>query len=157
MELKTGVFLLGVGILAACEPVENGAMPVGSDSYFAANIGRRVGRAEALAVTCPSIALNVATVQQYKTAICTARGLDAACSLPGFESEKQRLYGQTLASLVALSPEQACTYTRAEAANDGTLSSFLLGAEIPRTAVVLVPVPVEAEPSGPVAGGWFSL
>ena len=155
MGLKTGVFLLGVGILAACEPVENGGVAVGSDSYFATNIGRRVGRAEALAASCPDITLNVATVQQYKAAICAARELDAACSLPGFESEKQRLYGQTLASLAALSAEQACTYTRAEAANDGTLSSFLLGAEIPRAAVV--PAPVEAEPSGPVAGGWFSL
>ncbi len=150
MELKTGVFLLGVGILAACEPVENGAVAVGSDSYFATNIGRRVGRAEALAASCPDIALNNATVQQYKAAICAARGLGNGCSLPAFETAKQRFYGQTLASLAALSPEQACTYTRAEAANDGTLKSFLVGAGIPRTAVVLAPAPVIVEPEAPV-------
>lgn len=145
MGLKTGVFLLGVGILAACEPVENGAVAVGSDSYFATNIGRRAGQAEALAASCPDIALNNATVQQYRAAICVARGLADGCSLPAFETAKQRLYGQTLASLAALTPAQACTYTRAEAANDGTLYSFLLGAGIPRAAVVLVPETVVPE------------
>lgn len=150
MGLKTGVFLLGVGILAACEPVENGAVAVGSDSYFATNIGRRVGRAEALAASCPDIALNNTTVQQYKAAICVARGLAEGCSLPAYETAKQRLYSQTLASLQALSPEQACAYTRAEAAGDGTLKSFLVGAGIPRAAVVLAPTPEIVEPEAPV-------
>ncbi len=150
MGLKTGVFLLGAGILAACEPVENGTVAVGSDSYFATNIGRRVGQAEALAASCPDIALNTATVQQYKAAICSARGLGNGCSLPAFEAAKQRLYAQTLASLQALSPGQACTYTRAEAASDGTLKSFLVGAGIPRAAVVLAPVSEIVEPESPV-------
>ena len=150
MGLKTGVFLLGVGILAACEPVENGAVAAGSDSYFATNIGRRVGQAEALAAACPDIALNTTTVQQYKAAICAARGLGKGCSLPAFETAKQRLYSQTIVSLQALSPEQACTYTRAEADSDGTLKSFLVGAGIPRAAVGTAPIPEIVEPKAPV-------
>lgn len=155
MGLKTGVFLLGVGALAACEPVDNGAVAVGPDSYFATNIGRRVGRAQALAASCPDISLNSATVQQYKAAICAARGAGNGCSLPAFEAAQQQLYGQTLASLQALTPEQVCSYTRAEAANDGTLKSFLVGADIPRAAVVLAPAPTPAvtESSPPVAEG----
>ena len=150
MGFKTGVFLLGVGILAACEPLVSGAVSVGSDSYFATNIGRRVGQAEALAAACPDIALNEATVQQYKAAICEARGLDEGCDLPAFETAKQRLYSQTVASMAALSAKQACTNTRAFAAGDGTLKSFLVGAGIPRTAVVLAPVPEVVEPEPPV-------
>ncbi|MBL1437186.1 MAG: hypothetical protein COB08_013430 [Rhodobacteraceae bacterium] len=153
MGLKTGVFLLGVGFLAACEPMPEGA--AGSDGFFATNIGRRVGQAEALAASCPSIRLNNVAVQQYKAAICQRLELEDGCSLPSFESERQRLFAATKASLAALSPEQACVYTRAEAENDGTLTSFLLGAGIPRAAVVQVPV--EVEPSEPVGGGWFSL
>lgn len=152
MELKIGAFLLGVGVLAACEPVPEGS--AGTDGFFATNIGRRVGQAEALAASCPSIRLNNVAVQQYKAAICQRLELGDGCSLPSFDSERQRLFSVTKASMAELTPEQACDYTRAEAANDGTLKSFLVGAGIPRAAV---PVSVEAEPSRPADGGWFSL
>ena len=155
--MKIGFILVGFAVLAACEPVDNAPVAVGSDSYFATNIGRRVGQAEALAAKCAGIRLNAATVHQYKTAICTARGEVVGCSLPAFEAAKQQLYAQTMVSLRALSPEQVCVYTRAEAANDSTLSSFLLGADIPRAAVVLVPTPTpkveEPEPVVDVVPG----
>ena len=149
MMLKAGLILLSAGILTACEPVESETVAVGSDSYFATNIGRRVGQAEALAAACPDIGLNTATVQQYKAAICAARALESGCNLPALESAKQQYYARTLASLQALSPEQVCVYTRAEAASDGTLNTFLLGTEIPRAVVAVVPASV-AEPEVPV-------
>ncbi len=147
MGMKAKIMLMGVGVLAACQTIPQGATPVGADGFFATNIGRRVGQAEALAASCPGISVNAATIQQYKTAICEGLGAGEGCSLPSFETERQRIYNLTAASMAPLSSAQACAFTRAEAGGDETLNSFLLGVEIAPVVVVRPPAPAPvAEP-----------
>lgn len=150
MGLKVKIFLAGVGFLAACETIPNATSGVGPDGFFATNIGRRVGQAEALAASCPGISVNAATIQQYKNAICEGLEAGEGCSLPSFETERQRILNLTAASLAPLTSEQACAFTRAEASGDETLNSFLLGIEIPRAAVVVAPAPEIVAPEAPV-------
>lgn len=153
MGLKAKIFLAGVGFLAACETIPQGASAVGPDGFFATNIGRRVGQAEALAASCPSISVNAATIQQYRTAICEGLDGEEGCSLPTYDSERQRLFNLTSASLVPLSTEQACAFTRAEAGGDETLNSFLLGVAVAPVVVArpAVHAPVEVEPEAPIS------
>ena len=151
MGYKTALALLGGGLLAACEPLPEGTSGNGLDSYFAVNVGRHAGRAEALASLCPSLQFNTATLQQKRSAICEGNGQNRACALPTLDAEMQHSKAATLASLHALSSEQACAYAHSEAVSDLTLAEYFIGLPVARVAqpVVAAPVP-EPEPEEPV-------
>lgn len=143
LRAKKVFLFLGAGLLAACEPVPPGATIGGIDSYFAVNVGRQAGRAEAMASLCPSLQFNTSTLAQTRAAICEGQGLSAGCALPTLDAEKQRLKATTLTSLSGFTSEQACAYAEAEAAADSLFAGYFIGLPVAR---VVAPVAV-AEPA----------
>ncbi len=154
MKKRTVFYLGGMVVVAGCGGAilgfSEGQTGVGLDSYFATNVGRLAGHAEALASICPSLTFNEAELELNRKAICEAGGLGADCSLPGLDAEKTKSFDETMASLEGVPVEQVCADTRAEAAGSPPLADYLIGLQVVRRAVVPVPAPVvEPEEPGP--------
>lgn len=140
--LRKSLFVVAAGFaLAGCSgdgvTVGRDANGTAADSYFATNVGRLAGHAEALASLCPSLSYNANNLEVYRTAICEARvegETTADCELPRMDAEKARSFNATLASLNGQSAEQVCARANAEAAADNALAEFLTGVSVSRAA-----------------------
>ncbi len=151
MKKRTVFYLGGMVVVAGCGGAilgfSEGQTGVGLDSYFATNVGRLAGHAEALASICPSLTFNEAELELNRKAICQGEGLGADCSLPGLDAEKTKSFDETLASLEGVPVEQVCADTRAEAAGSPPLADYLIGLQVVRRAVVPAPVVEPEEPA----------
>ena len=120
---------------------------IAMDSYFALNVGRMAGRAEAIASLCPTLSYNPNALELNRVAICEAEGNGAvSCDLPRLDSEKAKTYTATLNSLSGKPAEEICASARAEAASDFSFADYFIGLQVARSAPVATPAP-EAEPA----------
>ncbi len=129
MRKRTLFSVGGFMVLAACATGELpgfslGRTGVGIDSYFATNVGRLAGHAEAIASLCPTLSYNAAELELNRVAICEGEGAAGDCSLPGLEASKEASFTETIASLQGKTPETICADARAEAAGSPPLADY---------------------------------
>lgn len=148
MKLRTVIIIGLTTVLAGCVAgIGIGNNRVAQDSYFAANVGRLAGRAEAIAALCPTLTFNPVELELNRVAICEAEGEGESCGLPKLDAEKEKSFTETLASLNGIPAEQICADARAEAASDYAFADFLTGLQVARpVAVIRAAAPVPAEP-----------
>ncbi len=127
MITKATFVTLGALTLASCSGVPgilsgNDGGPL--DTYFATNVGRQAGLAQAYAEICPSLSFDAKELKLYHVAICQGKKLEDNCALPGLEAERQKSYEETLASLAGVAPAQVCADARAQAADNPVLADY---------------------------------
>jgi len=150
MNSRTVIIIaLTTGLAGCAAGIGIGNNGTALDSYFATNVGRLAGRAEAIASVCPTLTFNPVEVELNRVAICEAEGEGSvSCSLPRLDAEKEKSFAETLASLNGIPAEQVCADARAEAATDYALADYFIGLEVARPTpapIVVAPAP-EPEP-----------
>lgn len=145
MYTKSLVLVAMATALAGCADGSSDSSSTAGNSYFATNVGRLAGHAEALASLCPTLSYSSNELDLNRAAICEAEGKGAVnCDLPRMDAEKARSFAATIASLNGQSAEQVCANARAEAASDYALASYLVGLPVPRVAA---PAPAAPAPA----------
>ena len=127
MTRKSMFLVFGLLGLAGCNALPGLVGDTGEgvlDSYFAVNVGREAGHAEALAQLCPSLTYNADEIELNRVAICQGLGAADDCTLPTMDSEKQSSFDKTMASLKGVAPAQVCADARGEAEVDPTLAKY---------------------------------
>jgi len=127
MNIKATFVALGVLTLASCSGLPSllsGNDGGEIDTYFATNVGRQAGHAQAYAALCPSLSFDEAELELYRVAICQGKQLEDDCSLPGLEKEREKTFAETMASLAGVAPEQVCSDAREQAAANPALADY---------------------------------
>ncbi len=94
------------------------------DSYFATNVGRQAGHAQAYAQLCPSLDFDAVELELFRVAICQGLERDDNCELPSLEEERQQSFDETLASLEGVSTPAICADAKAQADANPILADY---------------------------------
>ncbi len=127
MIRNTVLMALGAVALGACTEFptllsgNNGGV---LDSYFATNVGRQAGHAEAYAQMCPRLEFDEVELDLFRVAICQGLQRDDNCELPSLEAERQTSFDATLASLAGVPTAEICADAEAQAAENPILADY---------------------------------